>query len=125
MTKPHPKPHPKPHAPKPTPAESWSALTTTVKLSTTPPGPVAWIAGVTFTLAGAAILVADYALAFHLKQLPHTLNFVVGVAFLSIGLLIPFGRYVFPTLQNASIVFGPYIPVIGGRRSGDPKDGAP
>lgn len=92
--------------------------TTVVQVKPPPPSAGAILAGALFFLVGAPALVADYVIALANKQPPHILHIASWGGLCVLGILVPLGRYVWPTVQQVSVFVGDYLP--GGRRRTDP-----
>ena len=87
------------------------------------PLPPSWwsiVAGLILFAVGAGILYAEFRIALATKVEPHIVHMSIGATFCFLGVLVPFGRYVFPPLKQLSVVVAPYVPRIGGNRAGDP-----
>jgi hypothetical protein len=93
---------------------------TTVDVRPLRPSVWSFVAGLILFAVGAAILYAEFRIALSTKIEPHILHMSIGAGFCFVGVLVPFGRYVFPPLKQLSVVVAPYVPVLGGRRAGDP-----
>lgn len=106
--------------PTPTRPPTLSQAIVAVKAATPPPTLWHLVFGGLLFLLGVGILASDIVLGFHLKQAPHTLNIVLGAGLAFVGLLVPGLRYISPAVQQVTVWAGPYVPVPGGRRSGDP-----
>lgn len=52
---------------------------------------------------------------------PHTTHIVLFLGGMLIGVLIALPKQVFPIIQKIIVIVAPYVPVIGGRRAGDPS----
>lgn len=51
---------------------------------------------------------------------PHTIHIALFLGGMLIGVLIALPKQVFPIIQKIIVIVSPYVPVIGGRRAGDP-----
>lgn len=92
--------------------------TTVVEVKHPPPSGYAILAGVLLFVIGAPGLAADYWIALANKQPPHLTHIAIWAGLCVLGVLVPLGRYVWPTVQQVSIFVGDYLP--GGRRRSDP-----
>jgi hypothetical protein len=73
---------------------------------------------------GASIVAGfGWCLYYEMRSPPtHTAHIAIFAGGVFLGLLVAFGRwFLLPVLSQTFLVIGPYIPVIGGRRSGDLK----
>jgi Na+/melibiose symporter-like transporter len=95
-----------------------NGTTTTVKAK---PSIFAIIAGLLVFLVGATLLYIDGLIAIANKQTPHTGHLILAAVVCVIGVVIAFAAYVIPPLKQLSVVVWPYVPVLGGRRQGDPQ----
>ncbi len=51
----------------------------------------------------------------------HTTHIAIFTAGVFTGLLVAFGRwFLFPVISQTLVIVAPYLPMIGGRRAGDP-----
>lgn len=78
------------------------------------------IAGACFVAFGVTFLALEYRIALEAKQSPHWTHIAGFGGAAVLGLCIPFWPIVFPVAQKIKVFIMPYIPVVGGRRAGDP-----
>lgn len=79
------------------------------------------IAGVLLALAGIAFDAIDVYTAVANKQMPHTIHLSIGLGVFVLGIVVAFGHFVLnPLYQLTVIISNSSLPVIGGRRAGDP-----
>lgn len=79
------------------------------------------IAGVLLALAGIAFDAIDVYTAVANKQMPDTIHLSIGLGVFVLGIVVAFGHFVLnPLYQLTVIISNSSLPVIGGRRSGDP-----
>lgn len=51
---------------------------------------------------------------------PHSLHIALFLSGMLVGILIALPKQVFPIIQKIVVIVTPFVPVIGGRRIGDP-----
>jgi len=79
------------------------------------------IAGVLLALAGIAFDAIDVYTAVANKQMPHTIHLSIGLGVFVLGIVVAFGHFVLNPLYQLTVIIGnSSLPVIGGRRAGDP-----
>lgn len=95
---------------------------TAVKVGLTPGAIIAGaIGGGLLALFGLAFDAVDFYASIASKTTPRTVHLAIGAAFFLLGVVVMFGHYVTnPLYRLTVIVANSSIPIIGGRRAGDP-----
>lgn len=83
---------------------------------------VAALGGALIALAGVAFDAIDVYFAVQAKQAPHLTHLAIGLAVFVTGIVVAFGHYVINPLYQVTVLLNnTSLPIIGGRRAGDPQ----